>query len=67
MTKHITPRKWIKNATYEQLLHKNRFGPLGDEMFQGKLGKYFCKMMTKKRKELHPIEQVQASKNVGWG
>lgn len=66
MTKRITQRKWIKNATYEQLLRKNRFGPLGDEMFIGKLGEYFGEIMAKKKAELTPKEQVQASKNIGW-
>lgn len=66
MKKEFFQRKWIKNATYEELLRKHRFAPLNDELFIGNLGKYFGEIMCKKKQKLTPGEQVQASKNIGW-
>ena len=59
-------RDWIDKATYQELLRKNRFAPIGDELFLGDLGGYFMKAMNEKKNKLSPDEQVQASKNVGW-
>ena len=62
----MTPRQkeWIDNASYEQLLEKWRFAPLGDPMFQGDTGVYFSTVMSEKKKNCN---HVQASKNIGWG
>lgn len=61
----MTPRQkeWIDNASYEQLLEKWRFAPLGDPMFQGDTGAYFSAVMAEKRNNCN---HVQASKNIGW-
>ena len=56
-------KHWIDNASYEQLLQRWRFAPIGDKLFQGELGEYFSKVMAEKKKE---CDHVQASKNVGW-
>lgn len=57
-------KKWIDNATYEQLLQKVRFTPIGDPIFQGEVGQYFNEVMGKKRSE-HK-DPVSASKKIGW-
>ena len=56
-------KKWIDNASYEQLLSHWRFAPIGDPMFQGDTGDYYKKVMGEKKQKCNP---VQASKNVGW-
>ena len=56
-------KKWIDEASYETLLRKWRFAPLGDPMFQGDMGRYYAEVMFRKRDE---CDHVQASKNVGW-
>jgi len=55
----------IDGASYTDLLWRNRFTPIGDEIMSGESGKYFCKVMYEKRAALSPAEQVAASKNVG--
>lgn len=57
---------WIKNATYEQLLRKNRFASIGDSMFIGELGTFFMKTMKVKKQDLTNEEQVKISKKIGW-
>ena len=56
-------KKWIDNASYQDLLAKWRFAPIGDPMLQGEIGEYYSKVMFAKRYE---CDHVQASKNVGW-
>lgn len=56
-------KRWIDNTSYQDLLRKWRFAPLGDPMFQGEIGEYYEKVMAEKRKT---ADHVQASKNVGW-
>ena len=56
-------KAWIDNASYEQLLSRNRFAPVGSPWFQGEIGDYYLKVMAKKKKE---VDHVQASKNIGW-
>ena len=59
----IPHKKWIDEASYEQLLSKWRFAPIGDPMFQGDTGDYYAKVMREKREH---VDHVQVSKNVGW-
>ena len=59
-------KAWIDEASYEDLLHKWRFTPLGDDYFQGARGDYFRDVMFAKKKALPPEEQVAISKRVGW-
>jgi len=62
----MTPEQkaWIDSASYETLLNKWRFAPIGDPMFQGEDGDYFAKVMYAKR-DAEPDGGVRASKNVG--
>ena len=63
----MTPeqKKWIDEATYEDLLRRNRFAPIGDPMFRGDTGDYYSKVMNEKR-AANPGEHVRASKAIGW-
>lgn len=64
----MTPdqKEWIDTASYEELLRKWRYAPVGDPMFQDDTGQYYSKQMAEKRKEIGNDEQVRASKNIGW-
>ena len=63
----MTPeqKKWIDEATYEDLLLKWRHAPIGDPMFQGQTSKYFSKVIKEKRLA-DPDAHVRASKSIGW-
>lgn len=56
-------KQWIDGASYEQLLSKWRYAPIGDMMLQGETGEYYSKIMFQKKST---VDHVQASKNVGW-
>jgi len=56
-------KKWIDNASYEELLRKWRFAPIGDPYFQGETGDYYSKVMKEKKQN---CDHVQASKKIGW-
>lgn len=58
--------EWIDNASYQELLTKNRFAKVGDPFFQGKVGAYFLKVMAEKRKQIGQAAHVTASKAIGW-
>lgn len=58
-------KAWIDNATLSSLLHRWRFAPLGDPMFQGATGEYYSKVMFGKR-DADPAAWTAASKSVGW-
>ena len=59
-------KAWIDGASYESLLGRWRFAPIGSPWFQGEIGKYYSEAMAKKRAEIPHSEQVAASKRVGW-
>ncbi len=59
-------KTWIDNATYEQLLHKNRFAPIGDPIMMDEAGAYFMAALRKKRAEVGDAAHVRASKSIGW-
>ena len=63
----MTPeqKKWIDGASYEDLLRRNRFAPVGDPIFQGECGDYFLKVMAE-RQAADPAGHVAASKQIGW-
>lgn len=65
----MTPehKKIIDNMSYRDLFHKWRFAPLGNPLFHGDTGKYFRKVMKKKRSKLTLEEHVSISKSIGWG
>ena len=59
-------KKWIDDASYEDMLARWRFAELGDQMFQGETGDYYAKVMHQKRDALSQKDQVSASKSAGW-
>ena len=59
-------KNWIDNASYQELLSKWRFAPIGSIWFQGEIGDYYSKVMFKKRNEIGNAASVQTSKNIGW-
>lgn len=58
-------KQWIDTASYEELLRKWRFAPVGDPFFQGDVGEYYTQVMQKKRQEVGDAEHVRASKYIG--
>jgi hypothetical protein len=62
----LTPenKAYIDSLSYEQLLSKWRFAPIGDPWFQGETGDYWGKRMKELRDS--GANHVQASKNIGW-
>lgn len=70
MTHNTIPKsnkKWIDNATYEELLTRQRFAPLGDGMFLGDIGEYYSDVMKKHHSKISTADKVAISKRVGWG
>jgi len=61
----VQMKDWIDNASYEDLLRRWRFAPVGDLYFQGSIGDYYAEVMNKKKNELPHEDQVRASKNIG--
>lgn len=63
----MTPeqKNWIDNASYEQLLERWRFEPLGSSFFI-EVGDYYGEVMSKRREEVGNEEHVRASKSIGW-
>ena len=59
-------KQWIDNSTYDELLSKWRFAPIGDPMFIGEVGDYFSQKMNEKKQDPQ-IDPVKVSKRVGWG
>lgn len=59
-------KKWIDAASYEELLRKWRFAPVGSLFFQGEMGNYYDHVMRKKKAEIGNEAAVRASKNIGW-
>lgn len=57
---------WIDEASYEELLRKNRFAPIGDPFFQGEVGKYYILVMQRKKFEVGIEEAIRISKKIGW-
>jgi hypothetical protein len=62
----LTPenKDHIDSLSYEQLLSRWRFAPIGDPWFQGETGDYCGKRMSELRN--NEADHVQASKNIGW-
>jgi len=55
----------IDSKSYESLLFKWRFAPVGDPMFQGESGEYWKQRLSRLKDE-YPAGAVVASKKVGW-
>ena len=59
-------KEWIDNASYEELLTKWRFAPIGDPFFTGEVGDYYTKVMKTHRDYMKSKQLSDASKKVGW-
>lgn len=60
-------KAYIDRQTYEQLLSRWRFAPVGDPWFQDETGDYWAKRMTELRsKPGGDSEHVRSSKSLGW-
>ena len=59
-------KSWIDAASYEELLRKWRFAPVGEPLLQGDTGDYYQTVMNEK-KHADQAEAVAASKRIGWG
>jgi hypothetical protein len=62
----LTPalRSEIDLKTYDELLRRWRFSPVGDPMFQGESGEYWSRRMAELRRQ--GVDHVAASKRVGF-
>lgn len=62
----LTPENKAKidQMSYEQLLERWRFAPIGDPWFQRETGKYWSKRMFELREK--GADHVGASKRIGW-
>ena len=54
-------KEYIDSLSYESLLSKWRFAPIGDPMLQGEEGEYFAKRLKEKGGFTPEI-----SKRLGW-
>jgi len=57
-------RDWIDNASYEELLRKWRYAPIGSPWFAGELGDHYAIVMKKKREQVGHAEAVATSKRI---
>lgn len=63
----LTPenKAHIDAMTYESLLSRWRFAPVGDPWFQDETGKYWGERMAELRSK-DGAAAVRASKSIGW-
>jgi hypothetical protein len=59
-----TLKQEIDKMDYTELLRKWRFSPLGDPMFKGESGDYFCIRM--KKLKINDEHHAKVSKEIGW-
>ena len=59
-------KQHIDGLSYEQLLSRWRFAPIGDRWFQGETGDYWGSVMNKKKEEIGQAEASNISKDIGW-
>ena len=65
----LTPenKQHIDSLSYEELLRRWRFAPVGDLWFQDATGKYWSERMNELRREPGGDDaHVAASKLIGW-
>ncbi len=58
-------KAWIDSASYESLLQRWRFSPVGSPWFQGEIGLHYATIMAEKSKKTPVGERVRASKSIG--
>lgn len=63
----LTPelKAYIEDMSYEQLLSRWRFDPIGSSFFQGESGELATERMKVLRAD-SSIDHVGASKRIGW-
>ena len=61
-----TMKAEIDKMSYQELLGKWRFAPVGSPWFAGEIGDYYSKRMAAKRDEVGNDAHVSASKTIGW-
>ena len=60
-------KKWIDQSSYEGLLSKWRFAPVGDPFFTTpEVAAYYQQRMAEKREAVGDGGHVAASKSIGW-
>jgi hypothetical protein len=66
---NLTPelKKQIDDMSYEDMLRRQRFDPIGSPLFQGESGEYFIRTWANKRAALPDGTHAQTSKRLGWG
>ena len=67
----MTPeqKKWIDDATYEMMLERVRYAPIGDPLFVRGTDacEHFYTRYAQLRKEVGDAGHTAASKRIGWG
>lgn len=56
----------INGMSIYEMLRRNRFAPMGDEIFMGESGTYFLQRMCELR-DANPAAYSRASRDLGWG
>ena len=56
----------IDQLSYEDMVRKIRFSPVGDFMFVGEASDYLFTRYKKLRSELSQEEKTGVSKSIGW-
>lgn len=64
---YIDSKDVIDEMDYIKMLDLWRHAKPGYFLFEGNIGAYFEKSMKEKKDKLSHVEQVAASKFVGWG
>ena len=59
-------KKWLAQASYQDMLQAWRYAPVGDPRFMGSNGDYFAEAIKRKREEVGQGAAVTASKAIGW-
>lgn len=62
----VEMKAWIDAASYEQLLDRWRFAPMGSPWFQGEIGEYYTRALGERRKAVGDGEHSATSKRIGW-
>ncbi len=65
---NVEPRVYqeIQKMSIYDMLRRNRFSPVGDEIFMGETGVYFLYRMCELR-DADPAAYARASRDLGWG
>jgi len=60
-------KRWVDNASYEELLRKWRYAPAGDPFFRNDtgMGDYYSSTMNKRKIEISHGAAVAISKSLG--